>query len=408
MLARLPLALFLALPLLASRAAAEPRLVVAFDDPAGDADGPGSYRPPTAPGVTADEFDLRRFAVWQDGDDVVLEVTFAAPVRRPGPDAGPEAAELDNGLWLQNVDVYVDTDPTPGAGSAACIPGRRVAFADGRTWERAVVLTPRPAPARAAVTAALGAATAARVLFPGPLQIRDRSVFARVPASALGGPPRREWGWSVQVSGARWERSALEGEPSPAKRAADAFTLPVLPEAGPRAFGGAPAGEAHPRVVDVLLPPGADQKAVLGSFDARTGAFARVPFVYAPAPPVAPPIPSALAPRLGAPPSLSPRAPAPPASPAGSLAPAAPAAGGGAGPILTVAELSDDVATLAGPNIGLAPQQVGRVLGRDGATVGHVVVDRVLENGVVARIVSGRENVRWGARVRFDVRPPQR
>jgi hypothetical protein len=67
-----------------------------------------------------------------------------------------------------------------------------------------------------------------------------------------------------------------------------------------------------------------------------------------------------------------------------------------------VAEVSEDLVTLAGPNIGLVPMQLGRVVDRDGATLGLVVVDRVLENGAVARIVSGRDNVRWGARVRFD------
>jgi hypothetical protein len=121
--------------------------------------------------------------------------------------------------------------------------------------------------------------------------------------------------------------------------------------------------------------------------------------------------PRAQAPAEGttsaAPPSLSPRltpAPAPPATPAASgerSKDAGPAAAP-AGPLLTVAEISEDTVRLAGPNVGLAPQQAGRVLGRDGATVARVVVDKLLENGVVARVVAGRENVTWGARVRFD------
>ena len=48
----------------------------------------------------------------------------------------------------------------------------------------------------------------------------------------------------------------------------NAFTMPVLSVREAFAFGGAPEGNLHPRVVDVLLPPGVDQKAVLGSFDA--------------------------------------------------------------------------------------------------------------------------------------------
>jgi hypothetical protein len=124
---------------------------------------------------------------------------------------------------------------------------------------------------------------------------------------------------------------------------------------------------------------------------------------------------AAEAPRPAAPPSLAPRlTPPAAASPAPARgeaekgkaeAPAAaPAAGAPSGPVLTVAELTEDTVRLAGPNIGLAPKQVGRVVGRDGATVGRVVIDRVLENGAVAKVVSGRENVSWGLRVRFD--PP--
>ncbi len=81
---------------------------------------------------------------------------------------------------------------------------------------------------------------------------------------------------------------------------------------------------------------------------------------------------------------------------------------GPAGAILTVADVSEDVVTLAGATVGLVPLQIGRVVDRDGATVGRVVVERLLENGVVARVVSGRDNIRWGARVRFEAQPLKR
>lgn len=384
-----------ALALSPPRALAADELVVSFEDPAGDATGPGTYTPPRGAAFAAGDFDLRRFAVYRDGDEVRLEVTLGAPIRRPA--SAPDG--LANGIWVQNVDVYVDSEPGAGRGSSAGIPGRRIAFAGGRTWETAVVLTPQPEAFRAALAKAMGQA-AARVFVPGPLEVRGSTIVARVPAAALGGLPRDDWGWSVQVSGARWVRPSAPGADDP-----EAFVLPVLPVAGDLAFGGAPTGEVHPRIVDVLLPPGADQAAVLSSFDAATGAFARVPFVHAaPAPAArgpAAPLPS-LAPRL----TLFPKA-APPSSPL----PLASEAGGGAprpaaasGQILTVAEMADDVVTLAGSNVGLVPLQAGRVLGRDGATVGHVVIDKVLENGAVGRVVSGRENVRWGSRVRFE--PP--
>ena len=352
--------------------------IAAFDDPAGDATGPGSYVPPGDPSFTDGDFDLRRFAVFDEGDAVRLEVTLGAPIRRPETTQRTNAVpiELGEAPYLQNVDVYVDSDPSPGAGSGACIPGRRVAFANGRRWEAAVVLTPQPAAARAAVKEALGA-IARRVLFPDRVEVRGRTLVVRVPAAALGGTPRKGWGWSVHVSGARWERSYALSDRLRGRREADAFTMPVLGVREAWAFGGAPAGEAHPRVVDVLLPPGADQAAVLGSFDAATGAFARVPFVDGE------PSPAAVAERPQ------------PADGAGAAA---------TGPVLAVADVSDDLATLAGPTAGLAPLQIGRVLGAEGATEGRVVIERVLEGGVLARIVAGREHVQPGVRVGFDAR----
>ncbi|MFO0583451.1 MAG: glucodextranase DOMON-like domain-containing protein [Anaeromyxobacter sp.] len=388
----------------AGRGAAAPRLVVSFDDPAGDAYGPGSYEPPGDPQFQDGDFDLRRFAVLVDGDDVILEVTLGAPIRRPDAPQRTNSTSIDllNGIYLQNVDVYVDTDRTrPGA--AACIPGRRVAFAGNRTWERAVVLTPQPGPARAVIQEALGP-DAARVVVPDGILTRGRTLVARLPAAALGGTPERSWGWSVHVSGARWERSFGVLDRFRDARELDAFTMPVNGVREAYAFGGAPSGQAYPRVVDVLLPPGVDQKKVLGASDARTGAFARVPFVYGdgadpfmpeggvtPPPATAPSSPGAAASAAPLPEALAPRAlPRPDAAP--------PAVHGA----WTVADVSGDLVTIAGPTAGLAALRIGHVLGPDGATVARVVVGRVVEGGITASVVEGRDRIVRGAAVRFD------
>jgi carbohydrate-binding DOMON domain-containing protein len=362
----MPRRVLLALLVAAAPAAARggARLVAAFDDDANDATGPGSYRKPGDSDLVGGDFDLRRFEVWRDGDDVLFKVTMAAPFRRPDITARTfkTPVELWNGISYQNIDIYIDSGG--GApGFTVCIPGRRVAFAGGRTWKIAVVLTPQPGPAENITRDALGEA-GAHVLFPRNLQTSGRTVIARVPAAALGGPPQRSWAYSVHISGARWERSytvvdrLVSGTPEP-----DAFTMPVLgmPEAW--AFGGAPEGSAHPRVVDVLLPPGSDQKAVLGSFDARSGAFARVPFVSLEAEAAPPPPP---------PPS----------------------------PTWAVVDVADRTVTIAGPTAGLAPLRLGRVLDASGQAVGRVVIVRVLEGGLACDVVDGE--VQRGAAVTFS------
>jgi len=328
--------------------------------------------------------------VLTDGDDVILEVTLGASIRRPEitQRANSTPIPLDNGIYLQNVDVYVDTDPAGPPGSGACIPGRRVAFSGGRTWKAAVVLTPQPGPAEELTRKVLGDA-ARRVFFARDVQSHGRTLVARVPAAALGGLPRREWGWSVQVSGAAWERSFAVLDRLRGSNEDNAFTMPVRTLREAWAFGGGPPGNTHPRVVDVLLPAGVDQQQVLGSYDEATGAFARVPFVYASPPPGAAPGARAVAP--GGPDRGAGEGPRPSA--------AAPA-------VLKVADVMGDMVSITGPSAGLKPFQMGRVLGPDGATVARIVVTQLLPGGLVASAVDGRERIERGATVRFDGQAP--
>lgn len=369
----LVLAVWLAAPALAR--GAEGRLVAAFDDPPRDDAGPGTYVYPGDVEFRPGTFDLRRFAVFDDGETVGLEVTLGAPIRRPEitQRTNETPVELTSGVYLQNVDIYVDTDVSPGSGFTRCIPGRRVALGGGRTWEHAIVLTPQPGPTRAVVEDTMGAAARA-VIVPDRVEVHGSRLVVRIPAAELGGVPQPGWGWSVHVSGARWERSysVLRKDEGP-----DAFTMPVLGVREAWAFGGAPKGDLFPRVVDVLLPAGVDQKAVLGSYGGEANRLAEVPFVSAE--PYTPPA----AVRPGAPPDLRPRS-------------APPAAG------LTVADLADDVVSIAGPVDGLKPLQLGRVVDEKGETVARIVVLQVLERGLVARAVDGQGRITRGAKVVFD------
>jgi len=442
-----PLAALLAALALAPRpAAAAPVLVAAFDDAAHDADGPGGYTPPGDSSFTEGDFDLRRLAVWVDGEDVLFEVTLGAPFRPPELSirSGSTPLPLDNGITLQNVDIYLDTDPASPAGWSVALPGRRVAFPEGRTWKAAVVLTPRPGPARAVTREALGPA-ADRIVFAERLRIQGRTVTARVPAALLGGAPSPSWGYSVHVSGAAWEPSYQVAARVAGRHAPDAFTMPVKTTPEAWAFGGGPLGDLHPQVVDVLLPPWLDQHAVLGAYGEKIGggataptgagpqgsAYARVPFLTAgeKAPPPAPaasavaapsatpspsapasgpatgagtssgrgttePLPAALAPSLSA---LSlPGAP--------SAAPAADAAPKPDAPLL-VEDVSDDLVSATGPVVGLKPMQFGRVVDSSGMTVARVMILRLLDKGLLATAVDGRARIKKGARLHFDPPP---
>ena len=422
-------------------AAAAPVLVAAFDDAAHDADGPGGYAAPGDSTFTEGDFDLRRLAVYADGEDVLFEITLGAPIRAPelAIRSGSTPVPLENGIYLQNVDIYLDTDPASAAGSSACIPGRRVAFTAGRTWKAAVVFTPRPGPARAVTRDALGP-IADRVVFVEHPRVQGRTLTARVPAALLGGAPTPAWGYSVHVSGAAWEPSYAVQARLADRHAPDAFTLPVKTTPEAFAFGGGPLGDAHPQVVDVLLPPWLDQHAVLTAYDAKAGTFARVPFltmgekaplptpaasavsapVTAPAPDRAAagsagaaaasagtavgssgttPLPPSLAPSLSSltPSSVAAAEPAAPSTPAPGVPPQL--------VTLVVQDVSDELVSANGPSKGLKPMQFGRVVDANGFTVARVMIVRVVEKGVVATAVDGHSLIKKGTQLRFDAAP---
>ena len=398
------LALTLAWGAPATSAASSPQLVASFDDPPHDATGPGSYTPPYDPDFTDGDFDLRRFSVQADGDDVIFQVTLGAPFREPVTTQRTNRIPLQllNGIYLQNIDIYVDTDPASTAGWDRSIPGRRVAFEEGRTWKAVVVITPQPGPAAAITQAALGPGVTRRAFFPDAVEVKGRTVTVRVPNYYFDGPPRKEWGYSVQISGANWERSFSVLDLITSGKELDAFTMPVQGMREPYAFGGAPSGDVHPRVVDVLLPANIDQEAVLGSFSVSDGTFARVPFVYAVTPPAATIVPAAATPApapTAAPARVAAGAAAPVAVPAPVAAPAAVLAI----PIgFKVVDVSGDVVSITGPSAGIKEFQLGQVVGPGGATMARVVVLRVYEGGLAATVVDGRSRIERGAAVRFD------
>lgn len=362
-----------------SARAGKAELIAAFDDDAGDAYGPGSYVAPGDSEISESDFDLRRFEVWLDGSEVTFKVTMAGLFRVPGATArlGAVPIQFWNSIYLQNVDIYIDTDPSSPAGQTACVPGRRVAFPPGRTWKVAVVLTPQPGPSRGIIQEALGT-VADHMVFPDNVQVAGRTMTARVPVFDLGGPPQRRWAYSVHVSGARWERTfSVVDRLSHGKPQADALTMPVLPVKEAWAFGGGFEGQVHPRVVDVLLPRGANQRAYLGAFKVETGEYARVPFVsLEDQPRFAPLLPSAS--ELAA-----------PAKPAG--------------PQLKVVDIAEGTVTISGPVAGIAPMMIGRVLDASGAPVARVMAFRIIEGGLAASVLDGGERIVRGAAVRFEL-----
>lgn len=353
---------------------------VTLDDPADDDRGPGHYVYPSGSRFGRGQLDLRRFEVIDRADHAELRITVAAPPKKPieAHNAVGGQVDLSNGIYIQNIDVYVDM--TPGVGLIEGLPGRRVAFHPEQGWELAVVLTPQPYGLRSVMED--WGLPGTQVYVPTGVIHEGPTFVARVPHARLGGPVRPEWGWAVAISGATWAQNFELTDRLVDDHQLDAYTLPVHTVPQDDAFGGGTVGGVHPQVIDILTPPGVTQKQLLSAHDAAAKRFATVAMVY-------PHPEKAAAAGHGVTPDR--------------FAGVTPADGSTAAPAARprVRDVLETTVVIVDPPAGLAAYKLGVVLDADDRPVGKVVVTAIRSEFVTASIVEGLDAIREGMAVRF-------
>lgn len=389
--------------------AAEP--VVRFDDPSFDDKGGGELVYPTEPAYQERGlFDLRRLDVKVEGDYAIFEVTLGARIVKPQAPRFTDAVilQLENGLYVQNIDIYIDRDPRPGAGHTEALPGRNVRIHRDHAWDQAVVLTPRPF----ALKSSIAEWPAARdVLVPSDLTSRNSTVVARVPLIDLGGPPQDHWGWQVMVTGALWVNGLQAYGHMLDSAQPNAFTMRVTPVAERFAFGGGDVVLHQPHVIDLLAPEGSSQRAILRGYTPERAVFAAVPMVYPDEAAFQRERAKALK-HLG-PVKVKPVSSAPAV---GALLPGGMQGGGEAAASappeghfeLAIRDVQDDIVVLekpaqedAGAGAAVKAFKVGTVVDFYGRSVGKVVVTAIYPKFVTATPIEGKAQMSAGARVRF-------
>ena len=344
--------------LAAAPARAAPVQVARLDDARGDDTGPGSYQYPTNPQLyPRGALDLRSLEVLVDGDDVIFKVTLGAAVRAPAMpprrQIGSTEIALDNGVYVQNVDIYMDT--RGGAGFTETVPGRNVLVRADDAWDAAVVLTPQPAATRSLVK---DWEPAPHVVFAQGVRAEGPTLIARVPRSVLGDVPQKDWGYCVVVTAAVWEYTFALVDRTLAGKTMNAFTMPVAPVPEALVVGGAPLSRFAPAVLDLIAPAGTTQAELLRSNDSAI-AYKQLPMVY----------------PHGARPAAIARAGSIEATPRPqldlTLSPSLSLAVNEAPLELVVADVSGDLVILSRPpEVALAPHRVGLVLGDTGTVEG--------------------------------------
>lgn len=231
-------------------------LLFEWDDPVGDDHGPGSYVYPTSAVFSPSVFDMKRFQVFKEGDEVVFKVWLVGEIRN--------VWNSPVGLSVQTIDIYIDRDRRAGSGKTEALGGRRVRFAPEAGWEYAIWVEGWHQNIFAADGSEPEGASRLRV----SVDPAERSVTVRVPTSAIG-VPEGTWGFQVFILG-------QEGYP-------EADSLRVREVKANRAewrFGGGDDGPFDPNVIDLLAPEGTTQQAILSQYDVAEKRLAVVPMVY--------------------------------------------------------------------------------------------------------------------------------
>ncbi|MEW6368922.1 MAG: glucodextranase DOMON-like domain-containing protein [Acidobacteriota bacterium] len=288
--------------------------IFVLDDPRGDDHGNGKLIYPMRDDLHPGDLDLISFSARPEGEGTLFEAVFArkiAPTDRRTIDVG--GGSLDTvcrfNFYTLNIDIYVDKDGVDGSGEVMTLPGRLAEIDSANAWEKVICLTPRPFEAAEALqrimkanakrqmkamygsiddakldlaTARLAAEMPSKYFFPTRINVIGPIIRFFVPAMFLGGQAEASWSYVVAVSGADYEQELDVGGILHITEGA-APRLMIIPIAyGTWAdrFGG--AGEDDyllPPLVDVIVPEGKKQEAVLNDYDLRSGRPVRLPGV---------------------------------------------------------------------------------------------------------------------------------
>lgn len=222
--------------------------VLTIQDPQGDDNGPGTYTYPTDTVFEPQVFDIQTFQVSYNDTYLLFDFTFFGPITNPW------GSSID--LSLQTMDVYVDTDPGSGSGSRVLLPGRNLGLEEGYGWDVAVWAEgwyPQVLKPDASSGEAMNSNAEIKIL----VDPATNKVTLRVPRSVFGNSAPETWAFAAVVL-------SQDGYPSTGVwRVRD-----VNQSAEQWRLGGAPTGNNHTRVVDMVWAADntPDQATILSNF----------------------------------------------------------------------------------------------------------------------------------------------
>jgi carbohydrate-binding DOMON domain-containing protein len=194
---------------------------------------------------TAGSYDLERFSVGTEGDQLVIDLNMVAPIQNPW--GSPR------NLSVQTFDVYIDTDPGTDNGQRRLIDGRNASVAEGTGWEFGITIEGwEPA---IYVAGAEGTVEETKPSFDVAVFGDEGRVVARIPLSTFGPGDPASWAYGAVVL-------SQEGFPSSGVRR----VRDVEASAQQFRLGGAPTDANHTRIIDVAWATEGEQEQMLSNY----------------------------------------------------------------------------------------------------------------------------------------------
>lgn len=217
------------------------KLIFAMDDPKGDDHGPGSYKYPIDSifDPKKDHFDLRRFSFYAYRNNYYFDMNFPLVTNPWG--AG-------EGFSHTIIELYISADPDSGR-IEPFREGANVLFASGSPWKYLIKVVSFNKTAVYWDSDFEGAEGRSKGVRAG-LRPDNKTIRVTVPKQYLPGDPTQ------------WKYYVLVGSQS--GNGPDNFR-PVRPAVGQWNFGGGTDTAYSPNVIDILAPPGRQEK-MLSSF----------------------------------------------------------------------------------------------------------------------------------------------
>ena len=221
-----------------------------IEDPEGDDFGPGTYTYPTDGVFKAGDFDLTFFDLSSDGANYYFTFGIKAAIAN--------GWGSPSGFSVQTIDVYIDKDPGSGTGARMLFPGRNAALSAENGWDIGLWLegwTPQVVVLDAdGLPVNFTEATSAMKVY---VDNSQNAIVASVPVEYFGEGEPQSWAFAVAMLG-------QEGYP-----AAGVWRVrDVNQKAEGYRFGGSPADNNHTRIIDLIIPAGAeiDQLTALSNY----------------------------------------------------------------------------------------------------------------------------------------------